>query len=287
MVVQLLPVNALCTDPNLCHTAVSKSPSNTEKARTRQKQDSPLRTANPQRHTPTPHIADLRLRARRTRTIRAHHATLPLVRIMQAHQTGILLHRFRDKVPERRVQRRTVRPAEGVVGGAGVVFVAPDGAGEGGVEGREGGDVGVVGGGVVDVEVAGVDDVHAVAGVEVGERGDGRADPGGGEGRGRGLGGAVVGVVDHEFVFVRVAEEDVGDDVGRVAVDDLVEEVAGVGERVGAVPAGEDVAEDPDAFVGVFGGLEFRDQEGEHAAVVGVGGVDEVEEVGLVDEVCV
>jgi hypothetical protein len=81
---------------------------------------------------------------------------------------------------------------------------------------------------------------------------------------------------------VGVSEEDAGDDVGREAGDDLVEEVGGVGERVGAVPAGEDVAEDPDAFVGGFGGGEFGCEEVQVAAVVRVGGVDKVEEVAAV-----
>ena len=71
----------------------------------------------------------------------------------------------------------------------------------------------------------------------------------------------------------------------REAVDDLVEEVGGVGERVGSVPAGQDVAEDPDAFVIFFGGLEFGGEEVHGAAVVGVGGVDEIEIVGPVPEI--
>lgn len=91
-----------------------------------------------------------------------------------------------------------------------------------------------------------------------------------------GLGGGVVGVVEHDLIFVGVAKEDPGDDVGRESIDNLVEEVGGVGERVGTVPAGEDVGEDPDAFVGGFGGEEFFGQEFEDAGNVGVGGVDEV-----------
>jgi hypothetical protein len=68
-----------------------------------------------------------------------------------------------------------------------------------------------------------------------------------------------------------MAEEDVRNHVRAVAVDDLVEEIDTVGERVGAVPAGEDVAEDPNALALVFGVLELGDQEGEVAGVVGVG----------------
>lgn len=52
-----------------------------------------------------------------------------------------------------------------------------------------------------------------------------------------------MGVVDHELVFVGVSKEDVRDDVGGVAVDDLVEQVRRVGEGVRPVPAAEDVAD--------------------------------------------
>jgi hypothetical protein len=93
---------------------------------------------------------------------------------------------------------------------------------------------------------------------------------------------AVEGVVDHELVFMGVAEEDIGDDVRGIASDDLVKIVGGVRERVGAVPAREDVAEDPDALAIVFGFLEFADHPSEIARVVGVGGVDVVEVVGPV-----
>jgi hypothetical protein len=93
---------------------------------------------------------------------------------------------------------------------------------------------------------------------------------------------AVEGVVDHELVFVGVAKEDIGDDVRGIASDDLVEIVGGVRDRVGAIPAREDVAKDPDALTIVFGVLKLADHPGEVARVVGVGGVDVVEEVGLV-----
>lgn len=92
--------------------------------------------------------------------------------------------------------------------------------------------VGVEGVGVVDVEGGGVDAVEAVAAVEVCEGRDGGPDPGGGEGGGGRLRGAVRGVEDGELVFVGVAEKDVCDDVRGVAVDDLVEEVGGIGEGV-------------------------------------------------------
>lgn len=68
-----------------------------------------------------------------------------------------------------------------------------------------------------------------------------------------------------------MAEEDVCDHVRAVSVDNLVEEIDSVGKRVGAIPAGEDVAKDPYALAFVFGVLKLGDQEGEVAGVVGVG----------------
>ena len=97
--------------------------------------------------------------------------------------------------------------------------------------------------------------------------------------------GAVVGVVDHELILVGVAEEDVGDDVWAVAVDDLVEEIGWIGNGVGPVPACEDVAQDPHTLASVLGGLELLDEEGDVSAVVGVGGVDVIEEIGAVPEI--
>jgi len=129
----------------------------------------------------------------------------------------------------------------------------------------EGGDVGVPCVGVVDVEAAGVNFVHPEPAIQIRQGRHARANPAWRECILACLLGTVVSVVDHNFVFVGVAEENIGDYVRGVAVDDLVEEVRGVGERVAAVPAGEDVAEDPDAFAGVFRGLEFGDQEGLHA----------------------
>lgn len=133
-----------------------------------------------------------------------------------------------------------------------------------------------------DIEGIRVDLVHAEAGVDVRERRDRGANPAGRESMGEVLDRAVEGVVDHELVFVGVAEEDIGDDMRGIAGDDLIEVVGGVGERVGAVPASEDVAEDPDALAFVFGLLELADHPGEVAGVVGVGGVDVVEKVGFV-----
>ena len=100
-------------------------------------------------------------------------------------------------MPERRVQRRIIRPVEAVVCGARAVFVFEDRAGLGSVDRGEGGHLGVVGVGFVDGEVAGVDFVHAEAGVEVGKGREGGADPADVGGVGEVTGRSVVGVVDH------------------------------------------------------------------------------------------
>ena len=79
-----------------------------------------------------------------------------------------------------------------------------------------------------------------------------------------------------------VAPEQVSNDVGTVALDDLVKVVCWVRQRVASVPAGQNVANDPNAFAAVFGALELGDEPGEHAADVGVAGVEVIEDVGVV-----
>ena len=187
-------------------------------------------------------------------------------------------------MPERRIQRCILGPTNGI-SITGRIFELIGRPTLAGIEGGEGIDIRIPGIGVVDVEGGGVDFVEAEAAVEIGEGRDARADPARSQCVGGGLHGAVLGVVDHDFVFVGVAEEDAGDDVGGVAVDDLVEEVGRVRKRVGTVPAGEDVAEDPDTLFGIFGGLQLLDHEAKGAGGVRVGGVDEVEEVTSVPEV--
>ena len=139
-------------------------------------------------------------------------------------------------MPERCIQRRIFRPIRRrAVGVAGAVFELEDRAVR--VQRWEGVHVRVEGVGVVDVEGACVDLVEAEAAVEICQRGDAGADPPWCQCCVKGLDAAVVGVVDHLLVLVRVAEEDVGDDVRGVAVYDLVEEVCWVGEGVCPVPA--------------------------------------------------
>lgn len=85
-------------------------------------------------------------------------------------------HRFRNTMPVGGIQWCICRPADGI-GVSSAVLESEDWAMSSAVKGGEGVDVAVEGVGIVDAEVASVNLVHAVAGVEVGERRDGWADP--------------------------------------------------------------------------------------------------------------
>ena len=167
-------------------------------------------------------------------------------------------------MPVRGVQGRCGWPAD-VVGVAGGIFVLVGGAGGGNVEVGEGGDVGVEGVGVVDVEVASVDFVHPEAAVEVCQGRDAGAYPSWSESIFAGLLGTIICVVDHDFVFVRVAKEDISNHVWGVAVNDLIEQVRWVRERIRTIPACKDMTKNPDAFTSIFCSLQLRDQESLHS----------------------
>ena len=126
-------------------------------------------------------------------------------------------------------------------------------------------DVGIPSVGLVNLERASVYFIHPEAAVEVGEGRDAGTNPAEGLGIGGGSSGAVVCIVDHHFVFVGVAEKDIGNDVWGVAVDNLIEEVSWIVQRVRAIPAGQHVPDDPDSLLRVFGSLKFLNQEVEHA----------------------
>lgn len=156
-------------------------------------------------------------------------------------------------------------------------------------------DVGEISLDIHDLEGLRVDGVELVSRIETRERGDGGTDEGHGKGfavvDGEGVadssvetGGEVV-VEDLELVLVGVAEEDARDGVGGVAADDAVEERGGVGEVVGAVVAGEHVADDPGALVPLLALVELGDEEAEDAGLVRVGEVEIVEDVVGIPEV--
>ena len=175
----------------------------------------PWRTTSAQRSTPAAHVADLGLGTGLASTIGRLDTRFALVGVLDADQGVVGLHGLGHfcATMSRSAGPRGRPAADDGVGVAGRVFELVHGPGDGGVEFREGVDVGVEGVGVHDVEGVCVDFIHAEARVEVGERGHGRADPASGEGVSRVLHGAVERVVDHELVFVGVAEEYVGDDV--------------------------------------------------------------------------
>ena len=119
--------------------------------------------------------------------------------IEQLHQAMVLLHRLGHEMPVCSVQRRINRPAiYRLVGFAGRVFECEDWTTLCVVEGRGGGQVGVVCICLVDAEVAGVDVVDAVAWVDVCEGREAGADPHDVCGGVEGLHGGVVGVEDGE-----------------------------------------------------------------------------------------
>lgn len=177
-----------------------------------------------QRDTPTSHVTDLGLGTGIACTIRRLDAHLAVKRVEHADQGMVLGHGFRDLVPVRGVQRCGLGPADRICVSGGILEF-PHRTGLAGVDGRKGTDVGVVRVGVVDGKVSRVDFVRAVSAVQVGQRGDAGPDPADVQGVCGVLDSSVVGVVDHELVFMGVAEKNTRNHMRREAVDDLVEEV--------------------------------------------------------------
>ncbi|KAI7092121.1 hypothetical protein KC356_g71 [Hortaea werneckii] len=147
--------------------------------------DRELLTALPKRSAPTPHIAHFRLSTSIIRAVRTPHAGLALESIECRHEIIrlVLFHRLRDRMPKCRVQGRIFRPFRR----------RPVCGGE-----RL----------HVRVERVGIQNVECAAGIQ-------RCFPS--------LLGAIVRIVDHDLIFVRVAKEDISDDMRAVAIYDLVE----------------------------------------------------------------
>ena len=132
---------------------------------------------------------------------------------------------------------------------------------------------------VVNVGISDVDFVHAETGIEICERNYGWANPAWSlSGRGV-LDRCVVCIVNHQLVFVGVSEEYVGYDVRRVAIHDLVKEIAWIIQGIGAIPAGQDMVDDPYAFTSIFSLLELLNKECELTGYVGICGIDIVVEI--------
>ena len=75
--------------------------------------------------------------------------------------------------------------------------------------------------------------------------------------------------------FGLLSEEDVGNDVGGVAVNDLVEQIGGADQTIGAGPAADDVTDDPCSLASIFGSLELITEETESAGKIWVGHLED------------
>ena len=256
-----------------------------------------LRARKSKRRTPTSDITNLLLCTRRRIAALRHHTAFRLKEIIPLHQAMIAQHTIRDAVPKRGIQWRARGPgAIDIIRGPGVILELPDRR----MPVQRVGHIRKVRLDPRHREGLGVDLIELVAGVVAGEGCDGRADQAdlqwlaivdesrvpqaGAVLAGHGRVGEVV-VEDLELVFVRVPEKDAGDGGGREAADDGVEEGGRVGERVGAVIAGEDVADDPGPLACGFGGGKLVGEEFEDPRGVWVGEVPVVEDVVGVPEV--
>jgi hypothetical protein len=103
----------------------------------------PLRTLRPQRYTSAPHVTNLRLRTRITRTIWTLHTAPALIHIEFRNQAMVLLHRLRDPMPICCIQWRIFRPANGIRF-ASRVLKFEDWSGLAGIERGETAHVGIV-----------------------------------------------------------------------------------------------------------------------------------------------
>ena len=99
------------------------------------------------------------------------------------------------------------------------------------------------------------------------------------------LHGAVLRIVDHNLVLVGMTKEDTCNNVRRVSINDLVEQIRRIGEGVASVPTRQYVAKDPGTFAVVLRRLKLVDHPAKIPRVVWIGRVDEVEVVGAVPEV--
>lgn len=109
---------------------------------------------------------------------------------------------------------------------------------------------------IINVPVASINLVDSETGVQVGVRSDGGPNPSSRDCASRRFGGGVV--EECEFVVMGMSKELFSNDVGGVALDDLVVECGPVLETVGL--GGSNVTDDPDALAGIFGGLELGDK---------------------------
>ncbi len=247
-----------------------------------------MRTLFAQSHASTSHVTNLSFGTSSARTVWCLDTHLAVESVEHADKSMIGRHGFCDLVPVGCIERRVLWPADRVRVPSGILKV-PDWSRLIGVDGTKGADVGVISVGIVDREVTCIDLVHAVSAVEVGQRCDARPNPANIQGMSCILNSAIVGIVDHELIFMGMPKEDAGNDMRRIAVDDLVEEIlscwsvawvpklelltCGVGNRIRSIPAGQNVSNDPDSLAFVLCILELIGKEFQIAAYIGVRGV--------------
>lgn len=181
-------------------------------------------TLSSERDAATSHIANPGLGTCGVRAVGTHDAHLALVGILEGDERVVGGHGLGDLVPVSRIHGSVGGPSDRIRV-ASRVLKLPYRAGGGCVNSGEGTDIGVVRVCVVNGEIARVHLVHAVARVEIGERSNTGSDPSNVQRMSSILGSTVVGIVDHKLIFVGVSEEDTGNNVGGVSIDDLIEEI--------------------------------------------------------------
>lgn len=194
---------------------------------------------------------------------------------------AVLLERVGNAVPPRSAQRLgRVNGHVGTVGLTGRVLEVPVWGGVVLVPLGSLAQIGDISQRVVDVPGLGVDLVHAETGVQVSVRSDGGSDPGGGDGVLGRLGARAI--EERELVVMGVTEELLGNDVGRVALDDLVVQMGPVLDTVGL--GWSNMTNDPDTLTSVFGSLELLHEPLElTVGVVVLGVAVEVEVHGVAE----
>lgn len=223
----------------------------------------PLWTLPPQCSAATPHVADLCLSTCLARAVRALDARLALEGIELRDQIDVRFHSLGHGMPVGGIEWSFGWPID-IICLAGRVFQLVSRASRGRVEIRKARNIRVPGVRFIDIEGSSIDLVHAETAVQIGKRRNTWSNPANVECVRRGYVTSVIGIVYHELVLMSMAEEDVGDDVWRIAINDLIEQICGVWQTVGAIPSSQYVTDDPDSFTCIFCSLQFFDYKGLH-----------------------
>lgn len=133
-------------------------------------------------------------------------------------------HSLGDLMPVRSIQGSVRWPTNGV-SLTGRIFQLESWATLCWIEGCERVDIGIVCVRIIDVEITGVHHVHTIPGIQIGQRSDTGANPACGKRMRSILNSTVVSIVYHELIFMSVAEENVGNHMWGVTVDNLIKEI--------------------------------------------------------------